>query len=293
VESILIACGDTELLREIVAALPPDQFKPIATRKGEGIVAKLAGRQLGMAIIHESLQDGHGAALCEALQRLNPAPPILFLVSADLPKAGPFDQALKFPVPGPVFRNAVKRLHKTEDPEQSMERWRAFFEEIKARLAVIPQQNYYQMLGVKQGAPHHVIVSVFDAISLRYHPDRYSRFRTERWGEAIHQHVNELYQLYTEAYGVLSDRKSRQKYDEGLTRGELRLSDDAALDSGPRALTDIGQSQASRKFLKLAQADIARRDWGQAVQNLRFALSLEPDNQAIQAKIAELENRNG
>lgn len=292
-ESILIACGDTDTLRDIVAALPQDEFKPIATRKGGGIAEKLKGRGLRVAIIHESLQDGPGAVLANALKQLDPVPKILYLVPADIPKDGPFDLALKFPVPGPVLRNGLKRITAQDASEQDMARWKAFYEEIKARLELVPTQSYYQMLGLKAGAPHHVIVSVYDAISLRYHPDRYSRFRSEKWGAAIHEHVNELYKTYTEAYGVLSDRKSRAKYDEALSRGELRLSDDAALDSGPRTLGELSQNAAAKKFLKLAQSDVARRDWAQAIQNLRFALSLEPDNQAVQAKIAEYENLVG
>mgnify|MGYP000692832349 CR=1 FL=1 len=43
------------------------------------------------------------------------------------------------------------------------------------------------------------------------------------------------------------------------------------------------------KFLKLAQTDIAAKSWQSALQNLRFALSMESSNEAIKAKIAEIE----
>lgn len=291
-ESILIACGDTDLLRQIAADLPVDQFKPIATRKGAGIPEKLAGRGLALAIVHETLQDGHGAVLCQALKAMNPQPVVLLLVTGDAPKSGPFDLALRYPVPGPVLRNALKKISSKDTAEQDMERWRAFFDEVNQRIRQLGQQSYYQMMGVRPDAPHHAIVQVFDAISQRYHPDRYTQFRGERWGAAVYEQVNQLYKTYTEAFGVLSDRKLRQKYDDALTRGELRLADDAALDTGPRNLSDFGQTPQARKFLKLAQTDIARRDWNQALQNLNFALSLEPDNQAIQAKIAELKNQS-
>lgn len=292
-EEILIACGDTDLLRQIVADLPPDQFKPIATRKGDGIINKLQGREIPYAIVHETLADGPGAVLCQALKQSALAPNILYLATSQLPASGPFDAAIVYPVPGPVFRNAFKRILKAQENAEDLERWRAFYNEVLARKDALPQQSYYQMLGVKPQAPHHLIVQVFDALSLRYHPDRYQRYRGVRWGDAVYEQVNELYKIYTEAYGVLADRRLRQRYDEALAKGELRLASDESSDTGPRTLADLGSSPQSKKFLKLAQADLARGQTTQALQNLRFALSMEPGNAAISAKIAELEQQKG
>jgi DnaJ-class molecular chaperone len=114
-----------------------------------------------------------------------------------------------------------------------------------------------------------------------------------RWGDAVYEQVNELYKIYTEAYGVLADRRLRQRYDEALAKGELRLASDESSDTGPRTLADLGSSPQSKKFLKLAQADLARGQTTQALQNLRFAQSMEPGNAAISAKIAELEQQKG
>lgn len=293
-EQILIACGDTDLLRRIVADLPADEFTPIASRKGNGIAAKLAGRGIPYAIVHESLADGHGATLCAALKEMSPPPSILYLVASDAPASGPFDVAVTYPVPGPVFRNALKRILQPEDSAEDLEKWRGFYNEVVERHGLLPTQSYYQMLGLKAGAPHHLIVQIFDALSLRYHPDRYQKHRGERWGDAVYDQVNELYKLYTEAFGVLSDRRKRNRYDEVLATGELRLAgDESNADSGPKTFADLGNSAASKKFLKLAQTDLARGQATQALQNLRFALSMEPDNAAITAKIAELEQKQG
>jgi hypothetical protein len=48
----------------------------------------------------------------------------------------------------------------------------------------------------------------------------------------------------------------------------------------------------AKKFLKLAQTDIAAKSWQSALQNLRFALSMESSNEAIKAKIAEIEAKS-
>lgn len=290
-EQILIACGDVDLLRRVVSDLPEGQFKPIATKSGGGIASKIASRNVRLAIVYESLSDGPGAGLCSQLQALDDPPPILFLTGGKPPDSGPFDLALRYPVPGPVLRNAIKRVVGAGRGEQDLQRWKAFYEELQARLEATHEQSYYGMLGVKPDAPHHAIVRNYDRLSVRYHPDRYNQFRGERWGAAIYEHANELYKILTEAFSVLDDRRLKKKYDKALDEGRLRLSpsEKNAQDAGPELLENHARSGQGKKFLRLAQRDIARNDWAAALQNLQFAASMEGDVPAIAEKIAEVE----
>ncbi|MGM0555903.1 MAG: hypothetical protein ACQEVA_05975, partial [Myxococcota bacterium] len=66
-QQILIACGDVELLRKIVGDLPQNQFKPVATKTGEGIAQKLAGRNVPLAIVYEQLADDTTGSLLRGL----------------------------------------------------------------------------------------------------------------------------------------------------------------------------------------------------------------------------------
>ena len=162
------------------------------------------------------------------------------------------------------------------------------FSKISARV----QENLSGVRVVKAYVQQEAEVEAFDALSLRYHPDRYNQFRHERWGEAIYQEANILYKMMTEAYGVLADRKMRALYDQGLAQGLKRLSLEDAKNlknAGPKSVEDLGTLDASKKFLKLAQTDIATMNWNRALQNLRFAQSMEPQNEAIAAKIQEIE----
>ena len=292
-QQILIACGDVDLLRKIASDLPEGKFKPIATKKGAGIAEKIAGRNVALAVIHEQLADGTAAKLCNQLRQLADGPSILWLTSDTPPADGPFDRALRYPVPGPVFRNALRQLAGPDGSGQDLEKWRLFFRELKARLANIEEQNYFQILGLSEGAPHHRLVKAYDLLSQRYHPDRYRQYRQEKWGKAIHEKATQLYKVMTEAYQVLADRKLRAKYDEALSRGELRLSpeDQPGKDSGPKSVVDLGETAASKKFLKLAQSDLAGQNLTSALQNLKFAKSMEPNNSAIAEKIAEVEQK--
>ncbi len=292
-DSILLACGDVDLLRKIAGDLPDGQFKPIATKKGAGIIEKIQNRNIQVAVVHDTLSDCAGADLCQQLVAQISGIQILFLTSGNVNQQGPFAKALRYPVPGPVFRNALKSIAPSADDGPDLEQWRAFYNEIKEKVALLPEQSYWQMLGLKQGAPHHIIVKVFDALSLRYHPDRYNRHRDTKWGAATYELVNELYKTYTEAFAILTDRKLLAKYQTALANGELRLSPEetSGMDTGPKALADYADTSQGKKFLKLAQSDIARQNWSQALQNLNFAASMEPDNAAIQNAIQDVQSK--
>lgn len=292
-DEILIACGDVELLRKIASDLPNGRFKPIATKSGEGIAKKIAKRNVRIAVVHEHLGDGPGPALCQQLQQLPSPPAILYLSSGSPPSDGPFDLTLKYPVVGPVLRNAIQRLAPSAEEQHDLERWRDFYNELKTRVASLGEQDYYQMLGVDASAPHHAIVSVYDRLSMRYHPDRYNQFRNERWGEAIYDLTNTLFKELTDAFAVLTDRRLKKKYDHALTTGRNRLSPEEknAQDTGPELLENLAQSAQGKKFLRLAQRDMARSDWTAALQNLKFAASMEPDIPAIAEKISEVEQK--
>ena len=292
-EQILIACGDVDLLRKIVSDLPEGKYKPIATKKGGGIAKKVAGRSVPLAVVHQDLADGTAVPLCQKLQSLDDGPAILWLSSSSPPSSGPFDRALKYPVPGPVLRNALKALYDPDAGEEDLEKWRMFYRELKARLDKVDEQNYFQILGLKDGAKHHRLVKAYDLLSQRYHPDRYRQFRDKKWGKAIHEKATTLYKVMTEAYQVLADRKLRARYEKALEEGEIRLSPDetSSQDTGPKSVDSLGETAASKKFLKLAQSDLAGQRLESALQNLKFAQSMEPDNSAIAEKIAEVEEK--
>lgn len=288
---ILVACGDMALLKQILSELPAKAFKPIATRNGAGTAQKVAHRNLVLAIVHADLADGQANSLLQELRAHKPALPLLLLVPGAPPTAGPFTRALRYPIPGPVFRNAINALVKTEEPQEDLERWRAFYNEIRQRLTAAENQSYFQLLGVHDHAPHHLLVRAFDALSVRFHPDRYNQYRDQRWGEALYQKTNELYKRITFAYGILSDRRLRKLYEEALAKGQLHLSSEEVnlTDRGPRPLEELATTTNGRRFLRLAQIEIAKGNHPAALQNLQFALSMEPDNGAIKEKIAQFQ----
>lgn len=292
-QQILIACGDIELLRKIVSDLPQDTFEPIATKTGEGIAQKITGRDVPVAIVYEQLADDTTRQLLQELVQLDGGPAVIYLSKDAPPSSGPFQRALRYPVPGPVLRNAIKAVSGIGKTEHDLEKWRLFYREIKARLEQVEEQSYYQILGLPNDVPHHRLQKAYDVLSKRYHPDRYSKFRGEKWGKAIHEMTKDLYKEMTEAYGILSDRKLRKKYDRALSEDILRLGSDdmPSEDRGPQSLETLGNTSKSRKFLKLAQTDVASGNLSGALQNLQFASSMEPNNKDIAEKIEEVRQK--
>jgi hypothetical protein len=294
-QQILIACGDIELLRKIVGDLPQNTFKPIATKTGEGIVQKVSGRDVPVALVYEQLADDTTGELLRGLKQLDDGPAVIFLSKNAPPSSGPFDRALRYPVPGPVLRNAIKALTGIGQKAHDLEKWRLFYRELKARLEGIEDKTYYQVLGLPPDVPHHRLQKAYDVLSKRYHPDRYSKYRSEKWGKAIHELTTNLYKEMTEAYGILSDRKLRKKYDRVMQEGGVRLDseDMPSDDRGPKSLEALGKTSGSRKFLKLAQTDLASGNLSGALQNLQFAQSMESDNRDIAEKIEEIKQKMG
>jgi molecular chaperone DnaJ len=71
-------------------------------------------------------------------------------------------------------------------------------------VSIVSSRNYYEILGLRKGAPLKEIKKRFRQLALQYHPDRNS-------GDLISE---EHFKLVAEAYHVLSDGKKRRLYDQ-------------------------------------------------------------------------------
>jgi hypothetical protein len=289
-DHIFLASGSVETLKALAADLP-DGFKPLASRRGEGMADQLREHDFAVAIIRPPLQDRAEAALLDDLREL-PNPPGILWLGDDAP--ADIDTALDYPVPGPVFRRAVQKLRDrhTGDAGPDVERWQAFYREVRQRRQALSEQTYWEMLGLEEGADHQSVVDAFDRLSRRYHPDRYTQHRSEAWGQKLHTQVSALYIALTEAYEVLSDRQLRKRYRDARREGRRRLPPDvlsSPTQQVPTSLSDAAQTSKGRRFLQMAQSELADDDYEDALQHLKFAQSVEPDNPHIDQKVEEVE----
>ncbi len=68
------------------------------------------------------------------------------------------------------------------------------------------KKDYYEILGIKKDASAEEIKKVYRQLAMRYHPDRVE--------EKEKKSAEERFKEISEAYGVLSDVKKRQTYDQ-------------------------------------------------------------------------------
>ena len=71
-------------------------------------------------------------------------------------------------------------------------------------------KNFYEILEVSKEATKDEIKKSFRNLAKKYHPDTNVNDKT----------LSEKFQLINEAYGVLSDDKSRQEYDEKIFKSK-------------------------------------------------------------------------
>ncbi len=160
----------------------------------------------------------------------------------------------------------------------------------------------YDTLGVSRDATSDVIRRAFRKLTFDNHPDRFS-------GEQRLQ-AEERFQTITEAFNVLSRPESREKYDRelglsassgpGMDRAEIarrlagkgaqslrdgRLAE--ALEQLKHAIDHDDACSRAHYFMGMALIRAAGRE-RDALRHLERAASLEPNNTAIKAEVAQL-----
>ena len=144
--------------------------------------------------------------------------------------------------------------------------------------------NYYELLRVERGASADAIKRAFHRFARKYHPDSLVADGKELLRRT------KIYRRGTEAYRVLIHPERRRLYDTGLTQGLLRF-DPGQARSSVRPSMPPGFAQVSnpraRSFVLMAERALRQGDLQQAKLNFQIALSHEPDNAELQAKLAE------
>lgn len=156
-------------------------------------------------------------------------------------------------------------------PEEVARR-RQFVRKIWERME---NQNFYDILGVKQNALPGEIKAVYFEMAKQFHPDR----RPEQDPEDVTKKLDEIFVKVKEAYQTLSDPERRAAYDEKLSQGDQDLE---LQKSRSKALLQY------RVGLKAFQS----RNYRTAMEYMRSAIDLDPFEPTYYFKMAELCTRN-
>ncbi len=284
---VLLAASDPTVLGALVAAFPRGEvWEPMAVRSVAQIAEVLMERPPAVAAIHHTLDDATGLQLCQWLGRYSPATQRILLIDG-LPgaatEADVFELCLRHPGPPGMLTDAALQLLRAQAGRAQRE---AFVEELGRRAEQMEAQSYYELLGVGLDAHQTSLRAAYDALSMRFHPDRNMALR----GTPAFDRLYALYKRIGEAYRILSDHERRAAYDRQRAElGAARYDEAARAKAGPKAIEDLSDDPQCKRFLKLAQQALATRRKDAALQNLKFALSMDRGNEAIQARIEALE----
>ncbi|HLK39466.1 MAG TPA: DnaJ domain-containing protein [Polyangiaceae bacterium] len=163
-------------------------------------------------------------------------------------------------------------------------------------LAVLDDLTYYELFGLTVDASADDVRSAFHAFCEIFHPDRY--FGSP---EADRIGVSTIFKRATEAYLVLSDAGLREHYDAQLrgaqgTRPQRisfssRSRPPASRSPGPAKLEDSVRTPTARPFARRAEELIGAGDLRQAKLQLVMANHMDPQNEALETALKDLETR--
>lgn len=147
----------------------------------------------------------------------------------------------------------------------------------------MPQQNYYQVLGVSQNATTEAIKKAYHELANKIHPDRAGQMQTSN-GISMDG--------VTEAYKVLKDPEQRRAYDASLSKqGTLREMLIVPIDTPTMGSAATGALVPVREFDLMETLDISKADHKQLTQmakeNLQVANYLFKHKEKYFPKIFE------
>jgi curved DNA-binding protein CbpA len=170
-------------------------------------------------------------------------------------------------------------------------------EYVLAWLAVLDELTYYELFGVPRDATSDDIQAAFHVFCDTFHPDRHMG-RTAGQRDA----VGTIFKRGSEAYAALGDPRLREQYDEQLgiapsPRPPPRisfspLSRPPSLRAPANAtLEDSVRSPSARPFARRAEELLGKGDLRQAKLQLVMANHMDPDNEALETALRDLETK--
>lgn len=152
----------------------------------------------------------------------------------------------------------------------------------------IERMSYYAILQVQPNAPMEAIKDAFHAFAMRCHPDRYVDD-----GPEVAAAAAQVFKRGVEAYNVLSKPPLRARYDDALRAGRLRMDPNEIpkpkpAPQAPKSLESIARTEEGKSYARRADhlASVGRK--ADARAQLMSACALEPQNQELLQRLAEL-----
>lgn len=144
--------------------------------------------------------------------------------------------------------------------------------------------NYYEVLRVPRDADSDRIKNAFHELALRCHPDRYIDDAPE-----VGKAASRVFKRAAEAYRVLSVPTQRQRYDELVKNGKMRMTVDDKLvpkvEPKIQTIASITNSADGRRKALLADHHLSLGNLEGARIALIDACNCEPGNEALRERL--------
>lgn len=164
--------------------------------------------------------------------------------------------------------------------------------ELETLHELVDELDYYRLLRLAPDCPQDEIGVAFRRESRRLHPDRLAALKDSD----LKDKANYIYRAVNEAFRTLKDPVVRLQYDQELALGNIRISN-TALKKAEQVRSSEDPLQAatnerSETFWKLALRAWAEKKYLSCIQNIKFALQFEPDNEIFKEWLVKAQNAN-
>ena len=136
----------------------------------------------------------------------------------------------------------------------------------RARIAqfylLLGRRNHFELLGIGREADDETVRAAFKELAKRWHTDAFANIEL---GEEQAK-LDEIFQRLNEAYETLTTPKLREEYTVYLDRSAKGLA------------TDVHGVLRAEGMVDEALMDLKRKQWSDAVEKLREARKLNPDD---------------
>ena len=130
-------------------------------------------------------------------------------------------------------------------------------------------KDYYEILGIKRDAKREEIRKAYLELCKRFHPDKFRKLGKAEYEKALKQ-----FTLINEAFNILYDPVKREEYDKKLREGKIYTVYETSF-----------KAQALSVF-KMGKEELEKGNYGRAIQYLRTAVKLNPEEYLFKGYLA-------